>query len=72
MSFERRRSLNWLFAYMGGNLLTVQSLTLMSYICYIRIIRSLLMPTHGSDVPGPMSTRRHQVELCYLLKFGKY
>ena len=25
MSFGRRRSLNWLFAYMGGNLLTVQS-----------------------------------------------
>ena len=27
MSFGRRRSLNWLFAYMGGNLLTVHSLT---------------------------------------------
>ena len=28
--------LNSLFAYMGGNLLTVQNLTLMSYLCYIR------------------------------------
>ena len=36
MTFGRRRSLNWLFAYMGGNLLTVQNLTLMSYLCYIR------------------------------------